>query len=344
LKTLKRIYLWILISVMVQVAVLSYVNFIYLPGRGAVRTTAYEEDAAAVKNRSFKLPAEASGTTVSFDGLNAAYRKGDSLVIVDLDTRKTVRELDPKGGQFTFFRWLPDRDMLIYAVKEPEGKSGQVLISTYDIGPALDRSYPVIKELSEGSEVTDIVLSPLTNIVYPKVKTSETKAKIYRFDIMDNLKFIFSTSASTAMFETMYSDSLVYQAPDGKTKVRNGRSGKTGGLPVKEATKLLAVDDNDFIYAAAADKNGNLTALYSGKAEQKQEEWETLKLEKPLKAENIYITAGGSIYYADAEAGKIQNLEGTAETEYQGRLLTVLDQYVVSVDANKLILKTLKKE
>lgn len=343
MKKLKMIYCWILISVIIQVAVLSYINFIYLPGRGTIKATMYEAETAAVKGRSLKLPEGAGEVAVSFDGLYAAYRIKQNLVISDLDTRKTVKTLEPAGGEFTCFRWLPDREMLIYSIKEPEGKSGQVRISTYDIGPELDRSYPAVKSLPEDSEITDIVLSPLTNVVYPMIKVGKTKAKIYKFDIMDNLKFIMNTSTSTDIFETMYSDSLIYQSPESGIRIRNGRTGGTSRLPVKAATKLLATDDNDFIYAAAVDKSGGLTAIYSGKAGQKAEEWETLSPGKPLKAENVYITAEGAIYYADVESKKVQALEGTGWTEYQGDLLTVLDNYTVSIDGNKLLLKVLKK-
>jgi hypothetical protein len=343
MKKLKMIYCWILISVMFQVVVLSYINFIYLPGRGTIKATMYEADTAAVKSHSLKLPDGAAGVTVSFDGFYAAYRIGKNLVIADMDTRKTIKTLDPAGGEFTCFKWLPDREMLIYSIKEPEGKSGQVRISTFDIGPELDRSYPVIKSLPANSEVMQIVLSPLTNIVYPMIKVGKTSAKIYKFDIMDNIKFIMSTSTSTDIFETMYSDSLVYQSPEGGIRIRSGKSGGTSRLPVKGATRLLATDDNDFIYAAASDKNGSITAIYSGKAGQKAAEWETLSLDKPVEAENIFVTAAGVIYYTDVGTKTIHALEGTGVTEYQGDLLTVLDDYAVTVDGNKLLLKILKK-
>lgn len=343
MKKLKMVYCWILISVIFQVAVLSYINFIYLPGRGAIKTTMYEAEAAAVKGRSLKLPDGVGKVAVSYDGLYAAYRIDKNLVISDLDTRKTIKALEPAGGEFTCFRWVPDREILIYSIKEPDGKSGQARISTYDIGPGLDRSYPAVKNLPENSEVTDIVLSPLTNVVYPMIKVGNTKAKIYKFDIMDNLKFIMSTSTSTEIFETMYSDSLIYQYPDRGIRIRSGRTGGISRLPVKDATVLLATDDNDFIYAAAADKNGSLTAIYSGKAGQKAAEWETLPPDEPLKEENVYVTAEGTIYYADVAAKKIHALEGTGVTEYKGDLLTVLDNYAVTIDGNKLLLKILEK-
>ncbi|MGE5614103.1 MAG: hypothetical protein ACM3XR_06815, partial [Bacillota bacterium] len=179
MKKLKMIIKWVLLSLLLQTAVLAYINFIYLPNRGKYTATAFEEGPASVKNRSYVLPEGAAGVSVSFDGLYAAYKKGDNVVIVDIDKKKSIRELDPAGGSITYYRWLPDREMLIYAVREPGGKKGCVRIATYDIGPELERSYPDIVNLPEGSEVVNIELSPLTNVVYPMIKTSKTRARIY---------------------------------------------------------------------------------------------------------------------------------------------------------------------
>lgn len=343
MKKLKMIYCWILISVLLQAAVLSYINFIYLPGRGAVKATMYEVEAAAVKNRNINLPDGTMDVTISFDGLFVAYMQGNELVIADIDKKKIIKKLNPSGGSFTYFRWLPDRDMLIYSVKEPEGKSGQVRISTYDIGPELERSYPNIKSLPVGSEIINIELSPLTNIVYPMIKINKTQVKIYKFNIMDNLKYIMTKGISTIIKETMYTDNLIYQSSDGKIRVRDGKTGKISQIPVKEGKLLLDIDDKDFIYTAAIDENGGLTAIFSGKISQKAAEWETIKLEQPLLATDVFITAEGAIYAANKQRKTIHAIESTDITDYQGELLTVLDSYVVSRDGNKLLLRILKK-
>ncbi|NLK87210.1 MAG: hypothetical protein GX279_06945 [Clostridiaceae bacterium] len=348
MKRLGMIYRWILISVILQTTILAYINFVYLPNRGQFRTTMYETEVPSVKNRSFSLPKGAENVRVSFDGLFASYRLGDKLEIADLDRRKVIKRLEAGEGEFSYHRWLPDREMLIYSIKEPDGKSGRVRISTYDIVPELDRSYPDIKNLPEGSEVVGIELSPLTNIVYPKIKTSSTRARIYRFDIMDDLKLIFKTDLTTIIKETMYTDHLIYQPEGKKISIRNGKTGKTTYVPVKEALLLLAVDDNDFIYAGAGDKSGRITEIYYGKAGQKANEWQPLKPERPAAMEDIYITAAGAVYTADKTDNRVKCLKSSnggagGEIEFEGRLLTVLDNYVVSIDGSRLIMKVIKK-
>lgn len=342
MKTFKRIYRWILLSVIIQTALLAYVNYVYLPGRGAFRATAYEAQAVAVKNRSYKLPDDASGIKVSFNGLHIAYMLDDSLEIVDTDSKKIIKKLKPSGGTFSYYRWLPDREMLIYTIKEPEGKSGRVRISTYDIGPGLDRSYPDIKSLPEGSTVIDLQLSPLTNIVYPMIQSSDTRVRIYQFDIMDDLELIMKADLGMIIRETMYDDNLIYQPVGEKIIVRNGRTGKKTGLPIKGAALLLAVDDLDFIYVSSTDEAGKVETIHYGKLDHKAEEWKSAKPVKPIAAEDIFVTPLGAIYAADRHDKTIRNLKGGSSMEYQGELLTVTDNYVVTTDGNNLELKVLK--
>jgi hypothetical protein len=243
---------------------LAYINYIYLPSRGTARV--YKDDSHAVKNRSINLPKGARDIKVSYDGMYVAYRLSNDLIISMADSKKAVKVPDAQEGELTFFRWLPDRDMLVYATKEPGGEKGQVCISTYDINSNLARSYPIIIGLPEDSEIIDIELSPLTNVVYVMIRINDEKAKVYKFDIMDNLDYIMTTGVRTIIKTNMYSDNLIYQAEDGKIKVRNGSTGNTTEIPIEEANQLLAVDNKDYIYAAVCDDEGNITSFYKGKA------------------------------------------------------------------------------
>ncbi|HOL92511.1 MAG TPA: hypothetical protein PK767_09715 [Clostridiales bacterium] len=310
MKNIKTIYKWILISVILQTAFLSWLNYVYLPNRGHFKSTMYEAEFLAVKNRSYRLPEGADDISVSYDGLYAAYMLDGQIVIADLDGGREIKRLGPAGGKITYHRWLPDREMLIYAIKEPEGRSGRVRISTHDVIPDLDRSYPDIKGLPEGSAVIDIELSPMTNIVYPKIQTSKTRARIYRFDIMDNLSLMFKTDLTTVVKETLYSDNLVYQVAGERTRVRNGKTGKTSYIPVKQAHLLLDIDGRDVIYAGITDKSGSVSEIRYGKAGTEAAEWNSISLSDPAAADDIMITADGSVYIADRQARTVECVKG----------------------------------
>ena len=319
MKKLKVIYKWILISVILQTVVLSWLNYIYLPNRGQFRTTMYEMEFRTVRDRSYKLPEGAVDISVSFDGLYASFVHDGKIVIADLDSGREIKRLGSAGGEFTYHRWLPDREMLIYAIKEPEGKSGRVRISTYDVVPDIDRSYPDIKGLPEGSSVIDIELSPMTNIVYPMIKTSDTRARVYRFDIMDNLSLVFKTDLTTVIKETLYTDNLVYQLIGERICVRDGQTGKVTYLPVKDAGLLLDIDGRDVVYTGFADKSGRIPEIRCGRLGAKAVEWDSIRLPRAVMAEDIIITADGTVYVADRQTRIVECVKrGDGADSHQG--------------------------
>ncbi|NTV91273.1 MAG: hypothetical protein HGA22_13090, partial [Clostridiales bacterium] len=294
--------------------------------------------------RSMKIPEAAENVTVSYNGMYAAYKLDNNIVLVNLDKRKEVRTLTQTNGSFTFFRWLPDRDMLIYSAKEPDGKSGEVGISTYDIEAELERSYPNITDLAEGSSVVDIELSPLTNVVYTMIRTGETKTKVYKFNIMDDLSYIMSATADTILKETSYVDKLVYQKPDGKITIRNGKTGKASTLSRKGSYVLLAVDKDDRIYAGQVDENGKVGAVVFGKTDVKSANWEKIELASPADASDVFITPDGGIFVDDPETDTIESVSAGTSLKYEGSMIEMLDDYCVSLDGRKLEVKVLDQD
>ena len=106
---------------------------------------------------------------------------------------------------------------------------------------------------------------------------------------------------------------------------------------------MLAVDDADFIYGASTDDSGKIREIHYGKIGQKAQEWQNIKPAKPLDAKDLIIVPQGSVYAADRHRKTVQNLKDGCSLEYQGELLTMTDNYIVSIQENKLILKVIQK-
>lgn len=344
MKKLSRLYKWIALAVLFQVAVLSYMEFIYLPNRGAVTATSFEPGKTAVKSKSMKLPGDAQGVLVSFNGVHAAYMQGEKLVVADIDRGgKVLKTLEAAGGKFGYYRWLPDRDMLIYSITEPEGKKGQVLVSTLDLGPMLERSYPKMTGLPHGSAVTDIELSPLTNIVYTMVKTSETAIKVYKYNIMDDLTYVMKANTEAVFKETSYTDNLIYQDKGGKITIRNGTTAKKTYLPVKGTMKLLAVDAEDNIYAGQLNDGGKVIKVHYGRSDQTAKEWKETELKGAFEVSELAVTPDGSIYTIAEKDNFIQDTATGNKFSYEGSLIEILDDYIISIDGQKLRLTAIVK-
>jgi len=342
MKKLERLCKWILISILLQITFLVYINFVYLPNRGIVKATLYELTDDLTENRSMKISADAKNIHVSFSGLFTAFMNGGNLVIADIKKNKTVKSINPAGGEFTYYRWLPDREILIYSVKSPGGGNGEVQISTYDIDPGLERSYPKISGLPDGSSVSDIELSPLTNVVYVMINIGDACAKIYRYDIMDNISFIMNSGTNSVIKETTYSDNLVYQTESGKITSRNGTNGKNYSISLNGKVVLLAVDSEDNIYVGELNEEKKVLNIKYGKCDQKVKTWLQIKLNVPVVSTDVFVTPDGTIYCVERQENRIYTVGDGSDFSYDGELLEVLDHYIVSKNDNWLKLLALK--
>jgi hypothetical protein len=342
MKKFSLIYRWIIISVLVQVMALSYVEFIYLPNRGTIKATMYDMSEDNLKGKAISLPSAAKDVQVSFNGLFAAYRLDGKIDVLDIKSRKTVRTLSSDKGEFSYYRWLPDRNMLIYSEKAPDGQKGQVRISTYDVSADIERNYSKITGLADNSEVVDIELSPLTNVVYFMIKTGTASTRIYKYDIMDNLKSVMSAGIDTRLKEASYDDILIYQKANSKIYAKNGKTGKAFSITPQKGAVLLNIDSGDNVYAGKADGSGNIKAVYFGKTDEDVSSWKKTDLLAAASPSDIFITPSGSIYVADRNQHMISNADGSNSKKFSGELIEILDDYMVSLDGSKLWLTVLK--
>jgi len=340
-----RFFRWIIISVVMQVVLLAYFNFIYIPGRNNVRATMYELPEDKVENREIKIPLEAEKVRVSYNGSYAAYIIDGNLEIAGIENKRFKKVIKRSGEIFSHVRWLPDRDMLIYSLKSSDSSARYVEIATYDLDAGVERSYPKIEDLPKGSEVTSIELSPLTNIVYVKIKVGDSTSKVYKYNIMDNLKFVVTLDNNTVMKETFYSDNLVYQGQSYKIFVRNGRTNTSKTLAFKGKMVLLGVDSEDNIYAGELDKDNKVCKVYYGKHNAESvKSWKQVSLENPAASGKIFVTDEGSIMIEDEKEKYVYTVGSPGKTAYKGDIVEVLNDYLVTKEGKNLKLTVLKPD
>lgn len=345
MKTIARIYKWIIISVFLQVVILAYLNFIYLGDGGAVKATMYQPEDEAPVSREVKIPAEASGIKASFNGLYAAYTMNGKLEIFDIKNRRSKKTIDTGKDILSYYRWLPDRNMIIYSSTSIDKGKVYVNVITYDVDSGVERSYPKVSGLPDGSGVEDIELSPLTNIVYVKVKVSDSQARIYRYNIMDNLKYIMSTGINTVIKETIYSDNLVFQDGKNKIYVKDGRRNTTKLLPFKSKMALLGIDSEDKVYAGELNKENKVYKIYFGKLDDRiDRSWIQLQLDKPALPQNIIITPGGAVYKLSEDDKVLYGIDSDRRIELTGEFVEMLEGYIVTKDNKRLKLTVIKSE
>jgi hypothetical protein len=83
LKLIGRLAKWTAVSIIFQLLILSYLNFIYLPKRNKVDVVILEPQEEKIGSRRIVIPRNACQVKVSHNGKYAAYLLNDQLHIID---------------------------------------------------------------------------------------------------------------------------------------------------------------------------------------------------------------------------------------------------------------------
>jgi hypothetical protein len=223
-------------------------------------------------------------------------------------------------------------------------KSSSIQIFTKDIDSGLDHSFPKITGLARNSEVLAIELSPLTNVVYAKVKSGSSQARIYKFNIMDQSSFIMNVDADASIEELSYKDILLYEdRKRNKVRVWDGINRYSWALPFKEKIVLLGVDSEDKIYIGEIGDNEKVSKIYYGELDKENHKsWQEVVPSEPMEKSRVVISSKGQIFMVDSAKEAIKDLKSGGEITYKGSFVEVIDNYVIYLDKNKLNLDVIK--
>ncbi len=345
-KTLVKWYKWIILAIILQFCFLFYINNIFLNSDGSVSVVNTETKADPLTG-DFKVPQGVKQVKVSFNARFGAFVDNDGILhIINIKSNKDKKIAGLDNDRITFFKWLPDRDMVIYSSDTKDGKAGVVQLSTYEADTETTRDYPEIRDLTKDSKVMDIDLSPYTNVVYAKINTSETRSKIIRFNVMSQYAHVMNLGPDALIKESNYFNKLVYQNPgeaiyvyDGMTKIKNK-------VPVgAENVRILDIDSNDTLYIGVLGTNGMVTQIYHQKIEEGKltDSWTKTLLKEPLRLEDIVISINGNMYYINRDENKIINIKNDLKASFRGDILEVLDGALVSMDGSRVNITSLKE-
>lgn len=344
MKTLVKWYRWILLAIIFQYCVLLYINNVFLNTDVTVSIT----DAQEVKDvltGDFKVPQNARNISMSYNAEYGAYLLDGVLHIINVDSSQDKEVAGLNSDKITYYKWLPDRNMVIFSSDTKNGNKGIVQISTYEPDSETLRDYPQIDGLTAKSKITDIELSQYTNVVYAKIKTSDTKSKIVRFNVMSQYAHVMNLGADAIIKECSFVNKLVYQN-DGTVYIYDGINKTKNKVPIDaENVRVLDIDLNDTLYIGILDLSGKVTQIYHQKISEDKltDNWTKIVLKEATPVENIIISGNGNIYINHMEENKLINATNNLKASYRGDFIEVLDCAMVSKDEDKVIVTSLKE-
>lgn len=340
IRTIKRITIWTIVSLLVQLVVLSYFNYLYLPNKNKVNIVVVNPQEAA-GSRQARIPADAENIKVSYNGKYAAYLHKNELCLIETKGSRIIKSFPSDGKVLSYYMWLPDRNIIIYSMGTWKEEGSVIEVNTYDADGDILRDYPELEVREIKSEVLEIALSPLTNIVYIKVGNN-SKSSIYKFDIMDNLSFIMDVDFSTRIKKALYSDTLILQHRDLSLYIWDGGKLYPLNSPAEGKSIMLGLDGEDNIYLGEMNQEGKIFRIFAGKVDQEGvDSWNKIELLSQADADKIIISKHGEIYILDDKESPLKsiikknehtifNLTKKIKRAYKGDFIELIDWHIVS--------------
>lgn len=285
--------LWTGIALLVQWGVLFYLEHL-VTGSGKIQ----EQDIVIPRKKigfreEYSLPVrgELGLFSLSYDASYFAFTDEDGLKVYSLKDEKIVYEWRkdkepltyrgddkkyyeknpqeyPADTRVTYLKWLPDRNMLIYALEWRRSSSGPVNIDiiTSDPKGMAKRMVHSFKGWAEGTRVKDLALSTMTNLVYVLLETPSKKDFLYKVDIMNAVTLL--TSGSLGEIEVASRDGSLYAevfTGPGRVSINYIASG-SGNVRLLTSTatgksyRLLGTDAEGNLYVGTGD--GGIDTVY----------------------------------------------------------------------------------
>lgn len=345
MRGLKRLLIWTLIPVIIELTGLLLVDKIYLNDETTFSTTKVDVSAKTQADKiNVKVPDDANNFGISYTGNYISYCDDDGIKIINTSNNKKEKITFDDGIEMSAYKWLADRDILFIAEKIIYD-DGSTYLRFESYNPK-DNEKSVLsddnrKELKillndDGYNVTQIALSSLTNVTYVKVDKEGYNSKIYRINVMaqaERVRYPICNISSIAAENK--EDRLIYQdSSSNRIRVYGLRNPIATGE--NAIHYLLNVDNEDNIYIGNGENN-IISKIFVANLKKTRQQWKIYTLSQPVQKSNIYITASGKVYINDPSKNTVTELVSGKQLTYTGSLIKAYDEGIIYRDGNKII-------
>lgn len=335
---MKKIIKWSILALVIELIGFFYVDRFYLAGITNFNIVNVPlKKVEAKKKLDVQIPEEAKSIAISYDGKFVAYILNGGVKVVNRESGKDASAKLFQGTKATNLNWLPDRDRMYIAEKG----SNFIKFSSYDAlkdeniqwNDNHGKDVRIVLSSSQ-YEVKDLALSVNTNVTYVNVGNS-SRSIIYRFNAMSQLskeKEYFSKLGRIGVMQL--EDRFIYEDISKKQLFIEGYANIFKDKILNNPCFLGAdFDDIAYLGSRSGDK---ITKIYYGLLKTPIRSWKSITLSTSVTKENISISIDGNIYQNNALNGKIINLKTNKSSDYNGKLIAVYKNGIVSMENNTL--------
>ncbi|MBU3182715.1 hypothetical protein [Clostridium psychrophilum] len=342
MKWIKRISIWIIVSLSLQCLGLFYLDHYFLaPDSKLVTKKVVENKHTQSKNIDINIPTTATNVLISYDAKYLSYYENKGLKIVNCKDGK-IKNIDAEDGStISFSKWLPDRNRMLLVEEKSNDKSSNLITYSYDISKNKKVKIKELALVAAKSKIEDIQLSPLTGVTYLKVLNEGVGNSIYRIDRMADMTKVKTIPNSISnMAAIRHEDKLAYE---GLVYNKIYATSLNGPIVIKGIDKLtlIGTDNEDNIYVGELENN-LVNKVYYGKISANINNWKVIDLQNTSAKKNLFVSSNGKIYQNNSAKGIITEIDSGTQTSYKGKLLGLYTKGISSLANNKISFITFK--
>ena len=214
---------------------------------------------------------EVTGSGTRYYSYNREYMAmvtPTSVTIYHSEDKNDVQKIDLKGREVSFFEWLPDRNLILMALYDPDARgTDDIIIAQYNpLSPEHELDTP-IEDVPAGAKGTAMAYSTATNAVYMKVKVDEGRYRIYRTDANYDTRRIYVQAENIGRIDVYYDRDVFFydDADEGVMYAFNGSDSSWRTISPPGFFRLIGVDQEKNIYAVRLNEKRQVAEMYIGK-------------------------------------------------------------------------------
>lgn len=362
MKRITKVIIWMLISLVLQSAVLLYFNNFYTRQKKIV----YKREEIPSKKRidvKADIPKEAQNIEASSTGKFVSYYLQNSIHVISMKNNKdnTIKLNVPIAN--ANISWLSSDDKLMVI----ERKNGNIKFSTYDpIEDKLnkDLSYENVwksYQVSSNYKITGIQQNNKNTLIYLKITQNGSKnySFLRKLDISIGINEMYLPIHNIGNYYVFKAENVVVFEDEVDKKIyatyqakENEWHTKPLQIPGVTGLKLLGVDDNGIVYVGKL-INDKINAIYTrdistgnaegsaNKAEELKGNWKKAALKSEVDSKHIYVSSLGDIYTIDNEKGIALNIKTGKKISFKGKYISMFGDNtyggIISLNDGKII-------
>lgn len=345
MKMLKRIIIWTLIPIILELTVLLLAQEFYIKDEVSFNIkkvdTSLKEPPAKIK---IKVPDDAENIRVSHNGNYISYFQHGDIYVVDTANNVKKEVTIKNNSKLSYYTWDLDSDVILIAEKFSRDNSSYLKFEAYDAKKdsrteRKNSENQLLEILLPDStyEVKNIAFSGASNVTYVISSAEGKRSRIYRIDrmtAMNLVKFQGTQTGNICAINTEDGDELIYEDRNSNRIRRKEDEVIVTGENAEHY--LLGKDNNYKIYIGNGESN-KINKIFAADLTKQSNSWKTYKLSEYIDKKNIYILSDGRIYINNSSENTITEAAGGKSIRYKGQLVGVYDHGLISKNGNEIL-------